>query len=122
MNFDVFDGHEYLNLKTFRRSGQAMPTPVWFARDGAALYITTVPTSGKIKRVRNNPLVEAAPCAMDGALLGEWQQAQARILTDDAARAAAHALLKARFGHNPMWANIERAGLAARAYLVVTAR
>lgn len=31
---DAFDGHSYLNIETFRKSGVGVKTPVWFVREG----------------------------------------------------------------------------------------
>ena len=32
--FDHLEGHKYCLLVTFRRSGEPVPTPVWFGLDG----------------------------------------------------------------------------------------
>lgn len=79
-----FAGQKYLNLETYRRSGQAMPTPVWFVEDGGRLYVRTLATSGKVKRVRNNPRVRVAPCGMRGELKGGWVEARAALVKEDA--------------------------------------
>ena len=81
--FQPFEKQKYLNLKTFRKSGVGVTTPVWFVRDGNKLYVRTVANSGKVKRIRNNPQVNIAPCKMDGTLLSDWVQAQAREISDD---------------------------------------
>jgi hypothetical protein len=72
-----FKGHSYLNLETRKRNGTTVPTPVWFVADGPSLYVRTEVTSGKAKRVRNDPRVRIAPCAANGDLRGEWQPAHA---------------------------------------------
>src|SRR5260370_1075796 len=33
MGFAAFAGHKYLNLETFKKSGEGVKTPVWFAAD-----------------------------------------------------------------------------------------
>lgn len=33
MGFGAFAGQRYLNLDTFRKSGQGVKTPVWFAAE-----------------------------------------------------------------------------------------
>jgi len=38
-------------------------TAVWVARDGDALVVTTPEASGKVKRLRNNPRVDASTTA-----------------------------------------------------------
>jgi uncharacterized protein len=69
---DQFSEKKYLNLETFRRSGESMRTPVWFVQDGRTLFIRTVAESGKVKRVRNNSRVNIAICEADGELTGPW--------------------------------------------------
>ncbi len=95
MGFAAFAGHRYLNLETFKESGEGVKTPVWFAADPstsldsseARLYVYSVGVSGKVKRIRNNPRVRIAPCNAGGKVLGEWLEARAEIVTgEEAAR------------------------------------
>lgn len=67
-------------LTTFRRSGGGVGTPVGFAVDGDRLYFMTDPTSGKVKRIRNNPRVTVAPCTLPGKVTGPEQQATAESI------------------------------------------
>ena len=57
----------YVSATTFRRSGDAVPVPVWIVGlpDGRAGF-TTGGTSGKVKRIRNRPDVVLRPCDMRG--------------------------------------------------------
>lgn len=55
-----------MSLTTFRRSGAPVATAVWIARDGDDLIVTTPATSGKVKRLRNDPRVEMRPCSRSG--------------------------------------------------------
>lgn len=57
----------YVLLTTFRKSGEAVGTPVWIVAlpDGSAGF-TTEADSGKVKRIRNNPKVTLQPCDMRG--------------------------------------------------------
>ena len=66
VTFKASERAKYLSLETFRKSGQGVPTPVWFVQDGPALYISTEGSSGKVKRIRNNARVRIAPCDMWG--------------------------------------------------------
>jgi PPOX class probable F420-dependent enzyme len=81
--FAHLQGHQYMSLTTFRKNGQPVSTPVWFAQEGDKLYVMTQPDSGKVKRIRNNAQVEVAPCDVRGNLLGEAHEAMARILPPD---------------------------------------
>jgi len=60
--------HRFVSLTTFRRSGTPVATPVWIARAGDALVVTTVVDSGKVKRVRRDPRVELQPCNRRGTV------------------------------------------------------
>ena len=93
MGFAAFAGHKYLNLETFKKSGDGVKTPVWFAADpsvrldasDAKLFVYTIGVSGKVKRIRNNPRVRIAPCTAGGKLLGDWVEARAEIVTGEEA-------------------------------------
>jgi PPOX class probable F420-dependent enzyme len=94
--FAAFKNHKTLNLETFRKTGEAIRTPVWFAADEsstldsnqARLYVYTIAGSGKVKRVRNNSRVRVAPCDTRGKLLGEWVDAKAEIVSGEEAAKA----------------------------------
>ncbi len=88
---------KYLNLETFRKTGVGVRTPVWFAPEGNAFYIYTLPDAGKAKRIRNNPKVRIAPCGMRGNLRGAWVEARARIC-DGPEAAHGQELLRRKYG------------------------
>ncbi|HUK52761.1 MAG TPA: PPOX class F420-dependent oxidoreductase [Candidatus Binatia bacterium] len=93
----LFAGQKYISLESFRKNGQGVATPVWFAEEGEILYVYCEAASGKIKRIRNQPRVRVAPCDVRGRLKGEWVEATARILEGTEA-ARADALLDAKYG------------------------
>jgi uncharacterized protein len=93
-----FEKQKYLNLETFRKSGESMKTPVWFTQDGQILYVLTMANSGKVKRIRNNGRVNIAPCRMDGKLTGTWVPARARQVTDPAVSTTVDRLLDRKYG------------------------
>jgi PPOX class probable F420-dependent enzyme len=74
-------GQKYIALTTFRKNGQAVSTPVWFAEQGEKLYVMTRNDSGKYKRIRNNPQIKVAPCTMGGKITGPEFSAIARVLS-----------------------------------------
>ncbi len=98
MAVDLLQGHSYLNLETFRKSGAGVRTPVWFVQDGETLFVRTVADSGKVKRIRRNGRVNVAPCKADGALLGEWLPAQAHEVGDEAIARKVDGLLDRKYG------------------------
>jgi len=73
---------KYIDLVTFRRSGVGVHTPVWFGYEDGRLYVMTLPDSGKLKRIRNNPAVRVAPATVRGRALGPEVDAVARVAPD----------------------------------------
>lgn len=73
-------GQKYISLKTFRKNGAGVATPVWFGEAGDKLYVMTRSDMGKTKRIRNNPQVRVAPCTIRGTVTGTEFAATARIL------------------------------------------
>ncbi len=67
---------QYALLKTFRKNGAAVPTPIWFANENGRLYITTGSTAGKVKRIRNNGRVTLTPCDQRGRILGNGKEVE----------------------------------------------
>jgi uncharacterized protein len=102
-----FTEPRYLNLQTYRRTGQAVATPVWFAIDRDVIYVYSLATAGKVKRIRNNPKVRIAPCDARGTLKGVWVDATARIV-DERDAAQAHGLLVAKYGWMKRLADLVR--------------
>jgi PPOX class probable F420-dependent enzyme len=76
-------GQKYISLSTFRKTGAAVPTPVWFGEKDDRLYVKTRSDSGKYKRIRNNPQVRIAPCTIRGKVTGPEFAAMARLLPGD---------------------------------------
>jgi PPOX class probable F420-dependent enzyme len=73
-------GQRYISLVTFRKTGVAVHTPIWFAEEGGKLYFMTNSKLGKVKRLRNNPQVTIAPCTIRGKITGPEFAATARLL------------------------------------------
>lgn len=95
---EPFQRQKFLNLETFRKSGEGMKTPVWFVQEGETLFVRTVANSGKVKRIRNNGNVKIAPCEMDGTLLGDWAPAVAREVKDKETGRRVDRLLGKKYG------------------------
>jgi PPOX class probable F420-dependent enzyme len=105
MGFAALRDHKYISLETFKKNGEGVKTPVWFAADpardiageGALLYMYTIGNTGKVKRIRNNGNVKIAPCTMKGVPLGEFVEAKAEIVTGEVASQAMRLLNKKYF-------------------------
>ena len=79
--FDHLKGHKYCLIVTFKRDGEAVPTPVWFGLDDQGrLYFRTGPEVAKLRRIRNDPRVLVAPCTVRGKPLGPSVEGTAREL------------------------------------------
>lgn len=70
---------------------------MWFVVHRDSIYVYTLASAGKVKRIRNNPRVRIAPCDARGTLKGAWVEATARIV-DETEAAQAHDLLVAKYG------------------------
>jgi PPOX class probable F420-dependent enzyme len=78
-------GQRYISLATFRKTGVAVYTPIWFAEADNKLYFMTSSKLGKYKRIRNNPQVKIAPCTIRGKITGSEFPATVRILPSEEA-------------------------------------
>jgi PPOX class probable F420-dependent enzyme len=85
-------------LTTFRRTGQAVTTPVWFALGLGTIYVETHGDAGKLKRLRHTQRVTLAACTYSGKVTGSVSQGRARILTDPGERTAALSALAKKYG------------------------
>ncbi|MEZ4669213.1 MAG: PPOX class F420-dependent oxidoreductase [Anaerolineae bacterium] len=79
--------HNFISLTTFRKNGQPVSTPVTFGEASGKLYVVTGLNTGKIKRLKNNPRVEFAPCDQRGKVLGAAVEGRARILSPEEGKA-----------------------------------
>ncbi len=70
-HFALLDGHQYLNLTTYRKDGSDVTRPVWFAAEGDTLYLISVETSGKVRHIRDNSDVIVGPCDARGNPLSD---------------------------------------------------
>jgi hypothetical protein len=90
--FPTLQGHKFINLTTFRKTGKAVVTPVWFAQENGRVYVYTGAETGKAKRIRNNPQVQLTPSTRTGEPLGPSVDAVARILSREEEPVAKRAL------------------------------
>jgi PPOX class probable F420-dependent enzyme len=119
---------QYIRLSTYRRSGEAVATPVWFAMEGETVYVETDPSTGKFKRMRHTSRVELAPCDFWGHVTGPTVAGQARILTDPGEVAAAQEALTHKYrwvrsGFNrllDLWQRLRRKPPVTQNYIAIT--
>ena len=109
---------EFIVLTTYRKSGTAVPTTVWFAYDQGKIYITTGTTAGKIKRVRNNGHVQMTPSDRVGNLLGQPEVAgEAKEVQTSQERELARTVLEQKYGEQ--FQRIASQNAASRTYIIV---
>ena len=91
--------YQFALLKTFRKSGAAVPTPIWFAMESGKLYFTTDNNAGKLKRMRKHGRVTLLPCDVRGRILesGKEIEGQARELSANEYHLA-RAALRGKYG------------------------
>jgi PPOX class probable F420-dependent enzyme len=89
---------QYFSLATFRKNGKEVATPVWFAPAGNAFYVFSAGNAGKVKRIRAGSRARVAPCDGRGKILGDWQDAVARLVTDSAEISLAYGALRKKYG------------------------
>lgn len=99
--FDHVRDARYVLLTTFKRDGSAVPTAVWASpvetAAGRGIRIWTQKSTGKVKRVRNIPRVQVAPCTRMGKPIGETVDATARLLDSAGTRETLEGL-KTKYG------------------------
>ena len=94
----TLDRANYLNLATYRRNGQEVRTPVWFAGSDARYYLFSAGDAGKVKRIRANGRARVVSCDARGGITGEWRDAAARLVNDETEIQQAYRALRRKYG------------------------
>ncbi|MEB3019877.1 PPOX class F420-dependent oxidoreductase [[Mycobacterium] crassicus] len=81
-DFTGFDAVRQIVLVTFKRSGEAMPSPINHGVADGRIYVRTDASTGKVKRIRNNPNVVVVPSGLRGRPKGQPVAGVARILPE----------------------------------------
>jgi uncharacterized protein len=69
---------------TFRRNGDAVPSPVWFGVDEEGIvYLKTRHNAGKVKRLRHDSRTLIAPSTIRGKPTGPAIRAIGRVLSEE---------------------------------------
>ncbi len=97
-DFTYLRGANYISLTTFRKNGEPVVTPVWFAQQDGTIYFYTFPGAGKLKRIRHTARVTVAPCTLNGKVTGPSVEGKARILTEAQDKALADQTLAKKYG------------------------
>ena len=81
-------------LTTYRCSGGPVGTAVNIAIDGDRAFVRTFDKAWKLRRIRNNPVVEIAPSTVRGKPTAAAIRARSRVLSGSEAAHASQALNK----------------------------
>ena len=92
-----FSKQQYVNLETYRKSGHAVRTPLWFIEAQGVLYMRTPAASAKVRRIRHNPHVRVVPSDVRGNPVGQWVEGEARLIPAEEAEWVNH-LVKHKYG------------------------
>ncbi|MFT4823106.1 MAG: PPOX class probable F420-dependent enzyme [Halioglobus sp.] len=95
---EFLDGGNYLSFATLKRSGDYVPTPVWFAPDQDCYYLFSAGDAGKAKRLRNFSQCRVAACTVTGTVTGEWIEGEALLLESAKDEKTALAALHCKYG------------------------
>ena len=98
MSIKQFERQQYINIETFRKNGEGVKTPVWFAMEDGVLYTRTMANSWKIKRLNRDPRIKVTPSDARGEPLGTWVDGQAYEIGDKAKADHVNKLLNKKYG------------------------
>lgn len=73
----MFEGQKYICVETYKKNGQGVKTPVWFVISDGIIYLSTMATSWKAKRLKNNKSVRIVPSNFQGVPKGQWIEGNA---------------------------------------------
>jgi uncharacterized protein len=59
-------GRRYCVLVTYKKSGEPVPSALWFGTGNGKLYFQTGATTAKLRRIERNPEVRVAPATSRG--------------------------------------------------------
>ena len=98
MDAATLDREAYISLATFKRNGDAVKTPVWFALRDGKFYVFTEAKSWKVKRLGRDDRVRAAACNVRGKVHGDWIDGRGRVIDDAQIVDSAYRALQKKYG------------------------
>jgi PPOX class probable F420-dependent enzyme len=114
-----FERKSYMNLETFRRTGEGVQTPVWFVQEAESFYVRTLAESGKVKRIRACSAVQIAPCEVNGGVIGTWVTAAAVEVHDTDLAVRVARLLEDKYGVTQVRAFAAASSLRGHRYTIL---
>ena len=95
---DALAGSICMSLRSYRKDGTPVDTPVWCTRVGECFVFYTDERTFKAKRLRRNPQIEIAACDVWGLCSTPHYPAVSRIVEDAAERARYFDAIKEKYG------------------------
>ena len=106
---EQFIEQKYINLETYKKDGTPIRTPVWFVIDNDLIYVITMESTGKVKRLKNNQEVRIVSCSFKGKPKNGWVNAKAEKITGEEADKAIK-LRKKKYGMSGRLVSLFRKG------------
>ena len=106
---EQFIEQKYINLETYKNDGTPIRTPVWFVIDNDLIYVITMESTGKVKRLKNNQEVRIVSCSFKGKPKNGWVKAKAEKITGEEADKAIK-LRKKKYGMSGRLVSLFRKG------------
>jgi uncharacterized protein len=75
-----FSGRRYINLESYKKTGQPKQTPVQSIEDNGVIYLRTDPRTWKVKRIERNSHVRIVASDRNGKPTGTWVDGEAHIV------------------------------------------
>jgi uncharacterized protein len=94
----VLKDRKFCLLTTFKKTGDGVSSPMWFALDGEKVYMTTRGQSWKVKRLKRNPNVKIGWSNGSGTIHGKLFSAKATVVEDQEEFQAAKKMLNEKYG------------------------
>ena len=90
---------KYISLRTFRKTGEGVDTPVWFASTNDSMhYVFSTGGAGKVKRLRNSSKAQINICDFRGGILGTWLDCRAYLVDNPGELNRAHERFVCKYG------------------------
>jgi PPOX class probable F420-dependent enzyme len=96
-SLEALRGRKYCVLVTYKKSGEAVPSPLWFGTGNGKVFFQTGVNSAKVKRIQRNPQVRVAPSTSRGRPVAPPFAGTARVVPAEQV-AEAERWLQANYG------------------------
>ena len=96
--YDTLGSALCLSVRSFRKDGTPVDTPLWVVPIDGKFGLFTDKRSHKFKRLRRNLAVEVAACDVWGVSSTPWYPARCRFVEEPAQRERIYAAIASKYG------------------------